>query len=272
MLRLLPVIAVLILNGCDFFRGKKSPDTAPTSVPSEVTAAEAPPEALLRTDEKAEALPNSDCESLEHANAAALTTWTMANGVQFVICEFGLEAERLSENSFSGWVNVARREDDRLTALIAEVNSEKPNDAYSFLIRKVSDTEIQISRQIRPLREDIGDDYFSVMERKITCTKPGACVVGAEKCGDFKKDALVDKEAVATVRDVVAGKQKLEELGAYDMIIAKLVQAAIAGDPLAKKLMLNTPEKKLKIDGAAAGSYFDGKHLLTAMQKLRCLK
>ncbi len=249
---------ILLLSGCDAFRSKKA---EPTPMP----AAPAP-------EVKAETPPNTDCEGLEHAKSASLATWTMSNGVQFAVCELGLEAERLSETTFSGWINLARRDEGKLTPLVPEVKSEKPNDVYSFVTQKLSDSEIRISRQIRPLREDIGDGNLAVMERTIVCQKPGACDVGAERCVDFKKDALIDKEAVATVRDVAAGKQKLEELGAYDMIIARLAQAAIAGDPLAKKLMLQTSEKKLKIDGAAAGSFFDGRHLLAAMQKVGCLK
>lgn len=253
------VLFTLALSGCDLFKSRTaSPPTAAQSAHESVTPGPSAPA-------------NTDCQSLASAQPASLAKWTMANGVEFVVCEFGSEATRLSSNSFSGWINIARLEGGKLVPLISEVKSEAPSDAYSYVIQKTGDSNIDIYREIQPLREGIGDDNLRITTRRIRCKDTSACEYGKERCVDHKRNKLSDPDAVATVHKVMSGELKVADVGPYDLVIGRLVHSALNGDAVAKKLLLETPKSDLHLDGAAAESYEDGVHLLRKMSELHCL-
>ena len=252
MKKLIPAICLsFTLSACDFFKSKT--ESAPTSPANATSSSETPLE-----------LPpaNKDCELLDLARPASLAVWKMENDVEFVVCDFGAET-RLDENSFSGWVNLAQRKDNKIIPLISEVNSEKVSDIYSYSIQKISATEIKIYREIV--------DKAQITERKITCSSKGECSLGKETCLNFKKEGFLDKDSTATVQKVVDGKLKIEEVEYYDTIMGALTQSALGGDATAKKLMLKTSKDKLKVDGAAAEAYEEGKALLEKLQELGCI-
>ncbi len=254
MKKLMIVISIsFTLTACDFFKSKTEP--APSPSPSSTNSQESMTEP---------APANKNCELFALAKPASLAVWKMENGAEFIICDFGVEA-RLDENSFAGWVNLAQRKDNKIIPLLPEVNSEKINDIYSYSIQKTSATEIKIYRVIPT------DDKTPITERKITCSGKGECEFSKEICMKFKKETLVDKDSIATVQKVVSGKLKIEEVEYYDVIIGKLIQSGIAGDAAAKTLMLNTSKDKLKVDGASAEVYEDGKVLLDKLQELGCI-
>lgn len=248
-----------ILSACDFFMGKK---TDPTPVP--------PPSAVEETETQLKKGPaNLDCQDSGFSKPASKGIFKMDNGVEFVLCE-AFELIDQGMDTFSGWGNIYQRK-EKITPVLEDVNSEKPDDVYSFLFKKKDGKEILITRQVLSLMEDAGGENVNVTERVITCAKPNQCDIGREKCIDFKKTMTADKKSIEKVQQVIAGKLEPQDAGYYDIAIGGLITSALAGDQTAKKLIFDTKEEKLKLDGAAAETYRDGKRLLLKLKELKCL-
>ena len=274
MSKLMIVILTLAFAGCDYFKSKK--EIGPITPENPATPATLP-DAVNDPDPKAEpqlkAEANRDCETAHLGHPQSKATFKMKNEVEFILCEAD-ELKELESGTYSGWGNLYQKKDqrkDQLTPILPEVKGEKPNDFYSFRFQKKSDTEIVIYRQVMNASPDVGGEQVTITERKITCTKPNECEIGKETCIDFKKTFKVDKKSIEKVQEVVSGKLKVEEAGYYDVAIGGVINSVLAGDPIAKKLMFDTSKKKLKVDGAAAESYEDGKGMLTVIRKLKCL-
>jgi hypothetical protein len=251
-------IVLTLLPGCDFFK-KKTPETAPVSdTKNEAPEPTAPGEPV-----------NNDCENAEFANPSSLAKWKMKNGIELVVCELG-SSFKISQSTISGWINIYKSNGGHLTPYIAEVNTERESDIDSYKIEKLNDEEVRITLSIRPISSEEDNPDLAVTEKTIDC-KGKDCVAGSEKCMDLKKSGSIDEDAVKSVEKVAAGKAHASDYPMYDVVIGKVIDAAIAGDPGAKKLMLKTPKEKLGIDAASAEAYSDGRKLLDRLNGLHCL-
>lgn len=251
-------ITLTLFIGCDFFK-KKTPETAP---PAE-TKTEAPEPAAPGE------IVNNDCRNAEFANPNSLANWKMKNGVELVVCELG-SSFKTSQSMISGWINIYKRNGEHLKPYIAEVNTERESDIDSYKIERLSDEEIRITLFIRPISSEADNPDLAVTEKIIDC-KGKDCVAGPEKCLDLKKSNSIDEDAIKSVEKVVSGKARAADYPMYDVVIGKVIDAALAGDPGAKKLMLRTPKEKLGVDAMSGEAYADGRKLLDRLNELHCL-
>ncbi|MBC87043.1 MAG: hypothetical protein CL677_07665 [Bdellovibrionaceae bacterium] len=212
-----------------------------------------------------------ECSTLRMSSDKPSAVWKMQNGQQLVVCNLS-EYSRINTNKISGWVNLFKRPVSLQNGFISEVNSELPSSQITFTIEKSSDTEVTITKYIKDPKSTFDDSYdIPATQFNIDCS--GAeCSKTAEKCIYKKPDQKIDINVIEYVEKISKGEETdLKKLGYYDVVIDSLINAALLGDPQAKKLVLETNRDSLKLDGAAAESFSDGHRVLTSLIEMNCL-
>lgn len=205
------------------------------------------------------------CDILIISGNPPLALWKMKNGQQLALCDVG-GSTKLSENSFSGWVNlfaVPTKLEDRF---ISQVDSELPSSILTYKVEKISNEEIIITKNLL----SSGDIDTEISKKIIEC-KSDICVQGSEVCTLKKSRSSIDSEIVEYVRKISEGSESnLEKYGYYDLVIDKLITSAIHGSKQAKKLILETDKRALKVDGHSGEALTKGKQLLKLLEEIDC--
>ena len=198
-----------------------------------------------------------------------LAKWTMDSGAELSVCKFG-DTFKLSESEFSGWVNVFHKTGETFTPLMSEVKSELPSELYTFNVKKVDGSRIQVTRSIRSSMEEAGGESTPATEAFIECDRTG-CRLGKETCINSKVHKI-DGEAVTRLEGVRAKKIKMTEVGYYDILVGKVLLSALAGDRRALTVLTGkNAVQELKLDGASAEIYEDGMRAIDQLKKINCL-
>lgn len=212
------------------------------------------------------------CKDLGFSKGEPLAVWKMANKAELVVCEVGQTA-KTSNDEFIGWANVYERSNGKMSPFINEVNSERQSEIDSFHIKRIDHSRVSVTRLIRsPYADATGDSDTPVTTFEIKCTgKKPLCRKGHDICVK-PKNKKVDKDAIATIESIAAGRIKADSLPAYDVVIGKVVDSALAGNKRALRLVLDTSTERLHTDGAATETLTDGKDLIRKLMDLKCLK
>jgi hypothetical protein len=143
-----------------------------------------------------------------------------------------------------------------------------PSEFETFTLKKVDESKIQVVRNL-DVKNKAGDSVtFKATEATIECTAEG-CKLGAEKCLPPTK-VDYDHAAVKTMQAKAKGKKGVGEID--ESTVSKFMSAAILGDKDALKLIFNSSQTELGLDGATAEGFDQGFGLIRTLVELKCIK
>ena len=248
---------------------KKSEEKPPEKVKKSIVFSES--QENVKRSEKAQPRKH-ECEPLMMSSNKPSAVWKMKNDQYLIVCNLS-DYDKINDNKIKGWINVYERPVTYKKGFIKEVNSELPSSQITFLVEKQSDTTILITKYIEDLTSSFDQkNDIAATQFKIDCSGP-KCSRTKETCVYKKPNKNVNSKIIDYVENISKGKEtNLEKFGYYDVVIEKLINAALVGNKRAQKLVLETSRQELKVDGAAAESFSEGYRVLSNLVELGCLK